>query len=96
VKESVNNVVKHAQGSEIMLRLVFESAMLKITIQDDGQGFQLSDCRPGNGLNNMRQRMRDIGGSFLIESEPEHGTTVQLSLLISRPLAPTPVDGAGH
>jgi len=96
VKESVNNVVKHTQGSEIMLRLVFESAMLKITIQDDGQGFQLSDFRPGNGLNNMRQRMRDIGGSFLIESEPEHGTTVQLSLLISRPLAPTPVEGAGH
>ena len=84
VKEAVNNAVKHSGGSEIVLRLVFEFAMLKITVQDNGRGFQLTGCHLGNGLTNMKRRMQDIGGSFLVESRQEGGTNVQLNLLLTR------------
>ncbi len=87
VKEAVNNAVKHSQGSEIGLQLRLEDSMLKITVQDNGCGFQLEGCDPGHGLKNIKRRLEDIGGSCLIESNRPGGTSVHLNLLIHPDLA---------
>jgi signal transduction histidine kinase len=88
VKEAINNTIKHAQASEIIFNVTFIHFLLTISIQDDGSGFKPDDKFIGNGLNNLRQRMKDIGGVCLIESGPGRGTTIQLQLEI-KPAAAT-------
>jgi signal transduction histidine kinase len=83
VKEVVHNVIKHARASEVRIRIAFEACVLSICIHDDGCGFDPASSPPGNGLANLKRRMRDIGGSFTIESRPGAGTVVCLRLPVA-------------
>jgi signal transduction histidine kinase/streptogramin lyase len=67
IKETLHNIVKHAQAS--CVRMTMDTSHgLTITIQDDGIGFDQGQIRPfSNGLSNMQQRIRDIGGYLLIQ-----------------------------
>jgi signal transduction histidine kinase len=77
VKEALHNIVKHADANHVSLRFNIRDG-LHITVQDDGRGFDAENIKPySNGLTNMRKRMRDIDGSFEIESS--NGTTIKLS-----------------
>jgi signal transduction histidine kinase len=50
-----------------------------LTIRDNGKGFDLANVEfPGNGLNNMKKRMADIGGEFFIITSPGEGTEIKL------------------
>jgi signal transduction histidine kinase len=80
VKETINNVIKHAHASEIAFRMEFIDSVLTISIQDDGCGFQPTDKFTGHGLNNLRRRLKDINGICSIESKPGVGTTIKLCL----------------
>ena len=82
VKESVHNVIKHAKASEVALKVTFEEKTLRITIQDNGCGFEPATATAGDGLTNMKRRLQDIGGTCIVESQPGHGTTVHLQLFI--------------
>ena len=84
VKEAVHNVIKHANGSEVLMNVTWNNSRLDITIQDDGCGFDPQNGPAGNGLTNMRQRMRNIGGNCSIESRPGAGTTVHLHMVIKQ------------
>jgi signal transduction histidine kinase len=85
VKEAVHNVIKHARAGEVTLQAAFDNRCLTVSLQDDGCGFQPADNLPGNGLTNMRRRLREIGGTCTIESRPGRGTTVQLRLKLRPP-----------
>lgn len=95
VKESFNNALKHSQGSEVRVRVSADATTLRITIQDDGRGFDAagkpSDGYRGNGLENMRKRMEHLGGHCKIVSAPKEGTTLEFVLPLNsdhhRPLA---------
>jgi signal transduction histidine kinase/ligand-binding sensor domain-containing protein len=77
VKEALNNVVKHAQADEVWLRLFTTDMALQIEIEDNGRGFgQTSDSPGADGLGNMRQRMKEIGGACRIESRVGKGTKI--------------------
>jgi len=79
-KEAVNNVVKHAQASSAWLRLRLDRASFTLEIEDDGRGLDGSKQKSGrNGLANMRKRMADIGGEFIIQARGQGGTSVQLT-----------------
>jgi signal transduction histidine kinase len=79
-KESVNNVVKHAQATEVHLRLRLDTASFAFEIEDNGKGPAGAEQKTGrNGLRNMRKRMEDVGGSFMLGPAPEKGTLVRLS-----------------
>ena len=79
-KEAVHNVVKHAQASQVLIRLVLQDAGFAIEIQDDGRGPGAPDENSGrNGLRNMRKRMEDVGGRFSITPAPSSGTLVRLT-----------------
>jgi signal transduction histidine kinase len=86
VKEAIHNVVKHAQATEVRLRISLEASVLRIGIRDDGRGFDTAAHPPGNGLGNLQRRLRDIGGSFTIESRLGAGTTVSLQLPVAATL----------
>ncbi|HWC60036.1 MAG TPA: two-component regulator propeller domain-containing protein [Verrucomicrobiae bacterium] len=79
-KESVNNVVKHAQATEVHVRLKLEPDSFALEIEDNGKGPAGAEQKTGrNGLRNMRKRMEDVGGSFTLGPAPEKGTLVRLS-----------------
>ena len=79
-KESVNNVVKHAQASEVHIRLKLDPGSFTLEIEDNGHGPAGAEQKTGrNGLRNMRKRMEDVGGSFSIGPAAGQGTIVRLS-----------------
>ncbi|MDB6121597.1 MAG: Integral rane sensor signal transduction histidine kinase [Pedosphaera sp.] len=86
VKEAVHNVIKHAQASEVIVRMTFTENLLAVAVEDNGCGFQMNNTPAGNGLTNMKTRLKELGGNCIIESKPGHGTTVQMYLVI-KPLA---------
>ena len=51
---------------------------IKLSIQDDGKGFDVIRKSEGNGLNNMKKRAADLKGKFEIHSSADKGTTVHL------------------
>ncbi|HEX4265649.1 MAG TPA: two-component regulator propeller domain-containing protein [Verrucomicrobiae bacterium] len=79
-KESVNNVVKHAQASEAHVRLKLEQNRFTLEIEDNGRGPAGAEQKSGrNGLRNMRKRMEDVGGTFSIGAAAGQGTIVRLT-----------------
>jgi signal transduction histidine kinase len=79
-KESVNNVVKHAQATEVNVRLRLDATHFSLEIEDNGKGPAGAEQKTGrNGLRNMRKRMEDVGGSFTLGPAPDKGTLVRLT-----------------
>jgi signal transduction histidine kinase len=80
VKEAVHNVIKHAQASEIVVRVVWAEGELTVFIQDNGRGFSADSAPAGHGLSNMKRRLAELGGACAIESQVSRGTTIELRL----------------
>jgi signal transduction histidine kinase len=85
VKEALHNVIKHARATEVTVRVAFDGKCLDLSITDNGSGFQPAAASAGNGLVNMNRRIRDIGGSCRVESQPGQGASVRLRLSILKP-----------
>jgi signal transduction histidine kinase len=80
IKESLHNIVKHASATEVLIEFI-QRDQLFVTVKDNGKGFAEENIRPfANGLENMKKRMKDIGGSFIVKHEK--GTVVQVSVHI--------------
>lgn len=78
VQECLTNVTKHAQASEVDIRLDWLPAdgMLRVTVRDDGAGFDPRAVRGGLGLVGLRERVESLGGRFRVEGGPGEGTVV--------------------
>jgi signal transduction histidine kinase len=84
-KEAVNNVVKHAQASEVKIRLRLTPTAFTLEIEDNGRGPGEAASKTGrNGLRNMRKRMEDVGGAFVMAPGPQSGTLIQLTAPIGK------------
>ena len=84
VKESIQNSIKHADPSEVDVKVYEEHGSLKIKVEDNGRGFS-EDGPPrkrdgGIGLILMRERVKEHRGTLNIESSPEGGTSVNISI----------------
>ena len=77
-QEAVTNIQRHAQATRVELRMVFASGAVRLSVQDNGRGFQPDaisrDPQRGIGLRNMRERLAAIGGTLQLESD--NGRTV--------------------
>lgn len=78
VKESMNNAVKHSAATEIWLRISCDESRLRISVEDNGKGFDPDSSvdEGSDGLGNMRQRVEENGGEFEICSQPGKGTKI--------------------
>lgn len=81
-KESINNAIKYANCSRIDIGLHLTGRQLRMTIQDDGVGFDPATARAGNGLANLYQRARDIGGTLQLTTAPGQGTIIALVMTV--------------
>jgi two-component system NarL family sensor kinase len=80
VQDALGNVARHAHATEVRLALIEEAGELRLSVDDNGLGFDAASAfqpgRPGVGLLSMRKRVRSTGGRFMLESRPEAGTRV--------------------
>jgi PAS domain S-box-containing protein len=80
-QEALNNVVKHARASRVIVRLAAEGPGIALSLEDDGIGFQPQAEYPGHiGLHTMRERIEAVGGTLTIESAPGQGTRLYVAL----------------
>ena len=79
--EALNNVLRHAGASQIMVRLIFSSDQFELIIQDNGIGFDPRKRLVGEmGLKNMQERANQIHANFAVITAPGAGTQVKISL----------------
>ncbi|OQY96680.1 MAG: hypothetical protein B6D37_01370 [Sphingobacteriales bacterium UTBCD1] len=84
VQELVNNVIKHARATEVLVQLFGENDKLVVNVEDNGKGFdtKLSEGQEGMGWKNIRSRVELLKGTIDIHSSPEKGTSVNLEFNI--------------
>jgi signal transduction histidine kinase len=78
IHELVNNALKYANASQIMVQVMQESDRIAFTVQDDGAGFDPSAVHCGMGLSNIRTRVASFGGSITIDSKIGEGTEINV------------------
>jgi len=80
-QESLNNVRKHARASEAEVNLAFEKEVVKLTIHDNGTGFDTEVPTEGAfGLIGMRERARLLRGTLAVHSEHGQGTRIEVMI----------------
>ncbi len=86
VRELLTNIVKHAGASRIEVRIVRSNTQISIIVDDDGIGLDLSKLgspernKGGFGLFNIKERLEYLGGNLNIQSKPNKGTRVTMSI----------------
>ncbi len=76
LKESLNNIARHARASSVTVFLGREKNAVCLCVKDNGVGFSEKSIKPGNGLRNIRNRARQMGARLEIKSEPGMGTEI--------------------
>ncbi|MGC8855332.1 MAG: GAF domain-containing sensor histidine kinase [Anaerolineae bacterium] len=79
-REALNNIAHHAQAQQVTIQLGRDGDWFSLLIEDDGQGFDVSQAIPGGhfGLQIMRARAAHIGGRLNVDSAPGKGTRLRL------------------
>lgn len=82
-KEMLNNVLKHAKASQVLIMVIeTDDDTVNILTTDDGEGFDLETVEKGRGLNNIQTRCKRIKSTFQISSIKGKGTTTSISTRI--------------
>jgi PAS domain S-box-containing protein len=89
VQQAVDNALKHARASSVHVEITFNEKEVRLQIKDDGKGFDVRKARRGVGLIGMRERAKEFGGKFTLNSKPGKGTRVEVTV----PLRPPEVSG---
>jgi ligand-binding sensor domain-containing protein/two-component sensor histidine kinase len=84
-KESVNNIVRHADCRHALVLVDVCGNELVVELRDDGCGFQIQNSNGhGHGLASMRERAGRLGGKLELHSDPGKGTSLKLTIPLSR------------
>ena len=80
VQEALANIARHARAQHVVVHLNTSPDSVDVWIRDDGVGFDPAAAMSGMGMNNMRTRLAEVGGSLLMQSAPGRGTLVAFSV----------------
>jgi two-component system, NarL family, sensor kinase len=80
IQELINNAIKHAAASEVLVQVFWENGKLVVNVEDNGKGFEVSvlEKAEGIGWKNIRSRVELLKGNLDIHSAPEKGTAVNI------------------
>ena len=84
LQEALSNASKHGGAQRVVVRIVEAGATVTLSVQDDGQGFELPEQLSSLGLLGMKERAVLLDGELRIESAPGEGTTVTAVLPVQR------------
>lgn len=81
-QETLTNVIRHAQATQVEVRLEKDDAAVRLEVRDNGKGIpdEKMASHASFGLIGMKERARFLGGTMTIESFPEKGTTIILNI----------------
>lgn len=80
VQEALSNIVRHSHATHVTVELKQVDSDILLCIADRGQGFDTNLVRIGVGLESMRERLAQIGATFLVQSETGRGTQITAKL----------------
>ena len=84
IQEALNNAIKYAEATNIILDLQFVSGRIRFSVQDNGKGFTPQDKRKtdgsGRGMTNIRERVSLLNGNLIFNSIIEEGTTITVEI----------------
>lgn len=80
VQEQINNIVKHANASQVLIELYHEENRIELVITDDGIGFDVNKIKKGHGLKNMRSRAELLNGHLEIITSPQKGCKLKVHI----------------
>lgn len=85
VQELLNNIIKHADATKVIVQFNREADHLAVTVEDNGRGFNLqeTDGNRHTGLETIKSRVNYLNGNISIDSEEEVGTTVLMEFLLN-------------
>jgi signal transduction histidine kinase/ligand-binding sensor domain-containing protein len=85
LKETLNNILKHARASRVTIAMAWEQSRFTLEISDNGVGFDpaAQELSERNGLRNMHDRVRELGGELAIVSSAAQGTTLTIWLPVA-------------
>jgi two-component system, NarL family, sensor kinase len=84
VQELLNNAIKHSKAAQVDVQVFYDTDKIDISVEDNGQGFDPSTLKPGNGLGNIRYRIEYLYGQVTWDSQPGHGTTVMITVPLKK------------
>ncbi len=82
-QQSLNNIIRHAQATEVRIQFSFDAEEARLEVSDNGKGFKvpanwIEFVRHGHfGLAGAAERINALGGIFVVESQPPNSTTVR-------------------
>ncbi|WP_083629609.1 tetratricopeptide repeat-containing sensor histidine kinase [Tenacibaculum agarivorans] len=82
IQELLNNIIKHAQATEVVIQLLKLENGLNIIVEDNGIGFDTEKQHTGIGLKNISSRVQHMKGECKIDSGKGNGTTVTIDIPI--------------
>jgi PAS domain S-box-containing protein len=83
VQEALTNIGKHAKAKNVAIVAQRGSRGISVTIEDDGRGFEAAkglDTKRSLGLLTMEERVKILGGTFILQSQKKHGTRISFSV----------------
>jgi signal transduction histidine kinase len=83
VQELVHNIVKHAHATQVLIALVHQDELLRLTVEDNGNGFDPEKTTKGLGLKSIKSRVKDIDGNITFSSQKDEGTSVEIEVVTS-------------
>ncbi|ANE50614.1 PAS domain-containing sensor histidine kinase [Flavisolibacter tropicus] len=78
LQEQLTNIIKHADATTVHVKVTMENHHLKVTVHDNGRGFDSMRPQRGVGIENMISRAKGLNGEIKIVSAPEKGCTLNL------------------
>ncbi len=82
IQELMTNTLKHAEAKKVDVHLSLIDDELSLLFEDDGQGFDVGKNTDGIGFKNVKNRIKELSGSFHIDSAGNRGTIVSLEIPI--------------
>ena len=83
VQELLNNSVKHASASHILVQLIQKDDELIVMVEDDGVGYDIETFKTGMGTANIASRVDFLKGELSIQTKPGEGTTTLINIPLS-------------
>ena len=82
IQELMNNILKHARATEVMIQLAQQGDELNLLVEDNGQGFDLAKAKAGGGLGmqSLQSRVSYINGTLEIDTAPGQGCSIMINL----------------
>lgn len=89
LQESLNNVTRHARATRVQVALRLAGGVLSMTVADNGQGMAPGGRHKAHsfGLVGIEERVKILGGTFSIRSQPGEGTIIEVTVAVTPPAA---------